>query len=88
MLSGLPVAAFTGTLERTAASARDRSAGAGVVHAKTGSLTGVDTLAGIARDRSGDAVVFAFMSNGNRDALAADATLDRMAVAVLGCGCR
>lgn len=89
VLSGLPIAGFTGTLDENGRyGSGPTRAGAGLVRAKTGSLTGVDTLAGITRDRSGDALVFAFMSNGNGDATAADETLDRMAVAMLGCGCR
>jgi D-alanyl-D-alanine carboxypeptidase/D-alanyl-D-alanine-endopeptidase (penicillin-binding protein 4) len=89
VLSGLPIAGFTGTLDEDGRFGSGSTlAGAGLVRAKTGSLTGVDTLAGIARDSSGGLLVFAFMSNGNDDATAADATLDRMAVAMLHCGCR
>lgn len=88
VLSGLPIAGFTGTLDENGRYTTDPTlAGAGLVRAKTGSLTGVDTLAGIVRDRSGDVLTFAFMSNGNNDANAADQTLDQMAVAMLGCGC-
>ena len=49
LLTGLPVAGFTGTLSLTGSRRRPERRGAGLVRAKTGTLTGVSTLAG--RDR-------------------------------------
>ena len=50
--TGLPVAGVTGTLaERFSTAGTD--AGRGVVRAKTGTLTGVDALAGLMRDAEG-----------------------------------
>ena len=57
ILSGLPVAGFSGTLsDRFGGPA---AAGAGVIRAKTGTLDGVVALAGYLRDDSGATLVFA-----------------------------
>ncbi|CAM5672209.1 D-alanyl-D-alanine carboxypeptidase/D-alanyl-D-alanine-endopeptidase OS=Streptomyces alboniger OX=132473 GN=dacB PE=3 SV=1 [Streptomyces alboniger] len=85
VVTGLPVAGFTGTLV-------DRypkdSPGTGVVRAKTGTLTGVNTLAGTVVDADGRLLVFAFMTTGTTDPQAAQKTLDAMASTVANCGCR
>ncbi|AZM54652.1 D-alanyl-D-alanine carboxypeptidase/D-alanyl-D-alanine-endopeptidase [Streptomyces sp. WAC 01529] len=85
VVTGLPVAGFTGTLV-------DRypkeSPGTGLVRAKTGTLTGVNTLAGTVVDADGRLLLFAFMTTGTRDAQAAQKTLDQMASTVANCGCR
>ncbi|MEU7578791.1 D-alanyl-D-alanine carboxypeptidase/D-alanyl-D-alanine-endopeptidase [Streptomyces sp. NPDC041068] len=85
VVTGLPVAGFTGTLV-------DRypkdSPGTGVVRAKTGTLSGVNTLAGTVVDADGRLLVFAFMTTGTTDPDAAQAALDRMASTVANCGCR
>ncbi len=61
-MSGMPIAGFSGTLAHryglgTAA------AGRGVVRAKTGTLDGVNTLAGVVYDADGRLLAFAFMAN-------------------------
>jgi len=78
--SGLPVAGFSGTLSQRflAGSARN---GAGVVRAKTGTLTGVSTLAGVTTV-SGRPVAFVVMSDDVTDTLAARSVLDRFAAIV------
>ncbi|WP_414168341.1 D-alanyl-D-alanine carboxypeptidase/D-alanyl-D-alanine-endopeptidase [Streptoverticillium reticulum] len=84
LLTGLPVAGFTGTL-------RDRYAsgdGKGVVRAKTGTLTGVNTLAGTVVDADGRLLAFAFMAGGTADPDAAQRALDHLASTLAGCGCR
>ncbi|MFD4633250.1 D-alanyl-D-alanine carboxypeptidase/D-alanyl-D-alanine-endopeptidase [Streptomyces sp. NPDC058284] len=85
VVTGLPVAGFTGTLV-------DRypkdSPGTGVVRAKTGTLTGVNSLAGTVVDADGRLLVFAFMTTGTTDPQAAQSTLDHMASTVANCGCR
>ncbi|MEU3874403.1 MULTISPECIES: D-alanyl-D-alanine carboxypeptidase/D-alanyl-D-alanine-endopeptidase [Streptomyces] len=76
VLTGLPVAGFTGTLrERYAAG----TGGRGLVRAKTGTLTGVNTLAGTVVTPSGRLLAFAFLASGTTDADAAQKALDRLA---------
>ncbi|WP_051942762.1 D-alanyl-D-alanine carboxypeptidase/D-alanyl-D-alanine endopeptidase [Streptacidiphilus rugosus] len=86
VLSGLPIAGFTGTLDNRYGG-EGSAAGLGVVRAKTGSLSTVNTLAGLVVDRSGRLLAFAFMSNGSADATSARAALDRLAAKVATCGC-
>ena len=87
-LTGLPVAGFTGTLAEDGRYTMPPSlAGAGLVRAKTGSLAGVVTLAGLVRDNSGQLLVFALMADQAPDATAARGAVDRLATALAGCGC-
>lgn len=86
VLAGLPVAAWSGTLgDRylTGASA----AGAGVVRAKTGTLSAVSALAGLVHDRDGRLLVFAFVADRVGDLAASEAALDAVAGALARCGC-
>jgi D-alanyl-D-alanine carboxypeptidase/D-alanyl-D-alanine-endopeptidase (penicillin-binding protein 4) len=96
VITGLPVAGFTGTL-----SAGDSDFGGigslaggtarGVVRAKTGNLSTVATLAGLAYDQDGRLLAFAIMAPRVPDAgmlqQAADA-IDRAAAGLAACGCR
>ncbi|MFI6354154.1 D-alanyl-D-alanine carboxypeptidase/D-alanyl-D-alanine-endopeptidase [Streptomyces sp. NPDC050743] len=83
VLTGLPVAGFTGTLAD-----RYTDSAAGVVRAKTGTLTGVNTLAGTVVDADGRLLAFAFMASGTADPVAAESALDKAATALAACGCR
>ncbi|MHA6762258.1 D-alanyl-D-alanine carboxypeptidase/D-alanyl-D-alanine endopeptidase [Streptacidiphilus sp. PAMC 29251] len=87
IVTGLPVAGFTGTLD-TRYGSSGSSSGLGVVRAKTGSLQTVNTLAGLVLDRDGRLLVFAFMSNGSGAATSARDALDQLAGRVAVCGCR
>ncbi len=78
VLTGLPVAGFTGTLSDRYEST-DSRAGTGFVRAKTGSLTGVNTLAGTVVDTDGHLLAFAFLTENSMDQPAARAALDRAA---------
>ncbi|WP_407077651.1 D-alanyl-D-alanine carboxypeptidase/D-alanyl-D-alanine-endopeptidase [Streptomyces sp. SCSIO 30461] len=78
VLTGLPVAGFTGTLTE-----RSQARTAGLVRAKTGSLTGVDTLAGTAVSADGRLLAFAFMAGETPFYGAGRPALDRMASALI-----
>ncbi|MFF4034593.1 D-alanyl-D-alanine carboxypeptidase/D-alanyl-D-alanine-endopeptidase [Streptomyces sviceus] len=82
VLTGLPVAGFTGTL-----TSRYTDGAAGVVRAKTGTLTGVNTLAGTVVDQEGRLLAFAFLAADTTDPGAAQSALDRTASALAACGC-
>lgn len=84
--SGLAVAGRTGTLEDRFGS-KATKAGAGVVRAKTGSLTGVSALAGLVRDDDGRLLVFALISNKVSSLSGARETMDRIASRLAECGC-
>ncbi|MFI5943837.1 D-alanyl-D-alanine carboxypeptidase/D-alanyl-D-alanine-endopeptidase [Streptomyces uncialis] len=86
-LTGLPVAGFTGTLRNRYSSGPD-AGGTGLVRAKTGTLTGVHTLAGTVVDRDGRLLAFTFMTDGPAtDPTATQSRLDRMATSLTTCGC-
>jgi D-alanyl-D-alanine carboxypeptidase/D-alanyl-D-alanine-endopeptidase (penicillin-binding protein 4) len=87
VLDMLPVAGWSGTLA-------DRyvgTAGAGVIRAKTGTLTGVSTLAGLVHDKDGRLLAFALMADrvgpSAADTTKAEAALDRVASTLATCGC-
>lgn len=84
VLTGLPVAGFTGTLSDRYS---DDSSGTGVVRAKTGTLTGVNTLAGTVVDADGRLLAFAFLASDTADPAAAQSALDDTASTLAGCGC-
>ncbi|MDH6225759.1 D-alanyl-D-alanine carboxypeptidase/D-alanyl-D-alanine-endopeptidase (penicillin-binding protein 4) [Streptomyces sp. MJP52] len=84
VLTGMPVAGFSGTLSARAADGR----AAGMVRAKTGTLTGVNTLAGTAVDAQGRLLAFAFLAEGTPAKYPAEDALDRLAATVAACGCR
>ncbi|MET9367872.1 D-alanyl-D-alanine carboxypeptidase/D-alanyl-D-alanine-endopeptidase [Streptomyces griseoflavus] len=82
-LTGLPVAGFTGTL-----AGRYGDGAAGVVRAKTGTLTGVNSLAGTVVDQDGRLLAFAFLANGTTGQTPAQTALDKATTALAACGCR
>jgi D-alanyl-D-alanine carboxypeptidase/D-alanyl-D-alanine-endopeptidase (penicillin-binding protein 4) len=81
LLEGLPVAGFTGTLADRYRG-KQSGAGTGYVRAKTGSLTGVNTLAGLAVDTSGRLLVFALLGSGTTQTDAVQKSLDAAASAL------
>ncbi len=92
IITGLPVAGFSGTLS----SAEDRfvttlsAPAVGLVRAKTGTLNHVRALAGVVVDKDGRLLAFAFMIDRvpARTMAAAAIILDRLAAVLAGCGCR
>jgi serine-type D-Ala-D-Ala carboxypeptidase/endopeptidase (penicillin-binding protein 4) len=85
----LPVAGWSGTLKDRYGTSPVVAA-AGRVRGKTGTLTGVSSLAGAVRDAAGRLLVFALDADrappgGN---YAAEAALDRVAATLAACGCR
>ncbi|NMO52192.1 D-alanyl-D-alanine carboxypeptidase/D-alanyl-D-alanine-endopeptidase [Actinoplanes sp. TBRC 11911] len=87
MFSGLPVAGWSGTLEGRFASPKPNQIAHGVVRAKTGTLSGVNTMAGQLITRDGRLLVFAIMASGSTDAAGGKAALDKVAAKLVGCGC-
>ncbi len=85
--SGLPVAGGDGTLDERFGTDSPAAAGRGVVRAKTGTLTGVSSLAGVTTDADGRLLVFALMSNGASPATVRP-RLDAVAARLSRCGCR
>ncbi|SFD28638.1 D-alanyl-D-alanine carboxypeptidase / D-alanyl-D-alanine-endopeptidase (penicillin-binding protein 4) [Streptomyces aidingensis] len=82
VLTGMPVAGFNGTLRN-----RYEERGGGLIRAKTGTLTGVNALAGTAVDADGRVLAFAFLAHGTVSPSAAEAALDTTAATLLSCGC-
>ncbi|MFY1625425.1 D-alanyl-D-alanine carboxypeptidase/D-alanyl-D-alanine endopeptidase [Micromonospora sp. WMMD723] len=89
IFGGLPVAAWSGTLG-TRYESTETAAGAGVVRAKTGTLTGVHAIAGLVTTRDGRLLTFAVLTDRAPagDPEVTRAALDRIAGALAGCGCR
>jgi D-alanyl-D-alanine carboxypeptidase/D-alanyl-D-alanine-endopeptidase (penicillin-binding protein 4) len=87
IVSGLPVAGGDGTLQDRFPRGATSGPGRGFVRAKTGTLTGVSSLAGIVTDVDGRLLVFALMSNGGSPATIRP-KLDAMAAQLSRCGCR
>jgi D-alanyl-D-alanine carboxypeptidase/D-alanyl-D-alanine-endopeptidase (penicillin-binding protein 4) len=88
IFGGLPVAGYSGTLTGRFTRPQEGSGAAGMVRAKTGTLTGVNSLAGIVVDADGRTLAFAFMADQTTDAPKAVVALDRVAAALAACGCR
>lgn len=86
VIASLPVAAWSGTLDARYVSGAARS-GAGLVRAKTGTLTGVSSLAGVVHDRGGRLLGFAFIADRAPSTPAADAALDDLTSALARCVC-
>lgn len=81
----LPIAGGSGTLSNRYLHIDAHRPSAGFLRAKTGSLTGTNSLAGIVTDSSGRVLTFAFISNdaGPTGLIA----LDNFAAVLRTCGC-
>jgi D-alanyl-D-alanine carboxypeptidase/D-alanyl-D-alanine-endopeptidase (penicillin-binding protein 4) len=87
LFGGLPVAGWSGTLESRFATPSPNRVGQGVVRAKTGSLSGVNTMAGELITEDGRLLVFAVMADRTGESLAARQALDKIAARLVQCGC-
>jgi len=85
VLEGLPVAGLTGSM---AARLSDEPAARGVVRAKTGTLTGVTSLAGVVVDADARLLSFAVLADAVPATEPARAAVDDVAAALAACGCR
>ena len=86
LLTGLPIAGGSGTLAEKRFDKPASEGGKGYVRAKTGTLSGVNTLAGVVLDTDGRLLVFAMMSDGSDKQPGRDA-LDVLAATLRKCGC-
>ncbi|MGH8966391.1 MAG: D-alanyl-D-alanine carboxypeptidase/D-alanyl-D-alanine endopeptidase, partial [Actinomycetes bacterium] len=86
VVTGLPIAGFSGTLSPPRYTVAASRAGAGMVRAKTGTLAGVSTLAGLVYDVDGRLLAFAFMA-GDGKGKVDPGKLDQLAAAIAACGC-
>ncbi|MFG3228329.1 D-alanyl-D-alanine carboxypeptidase/D-alanyl-D-alanine-endopeptidase [Kitasatospora sp. NPDC048194] len=87
VLTGLPVAGFSGTLDRRYGTGSGAADAAGLIRAKTGTLSGVNTLAGTVVDADGRLLLFAVMTRTSASADTARAAMDRIAARLAACGC-
>jgi serine-type D-Ala-D-Ala carboxypeptidase/endopeptidase (penicillin-binding protein 4) len=85
LLDLLPIAGGSGTLSNRYLDTDAGRAAAGYLRAKTGSLTGTNSLAGIVTDASGRVLTFAFLSN-NAGPTGRTA-IDALAAVLRSCGC-
>ncbi|MFG1675668.1 D-alanyl-D-alanine carboxypeptidase/D-alanyl-D-alanine-endopeptidase [Micromonospora sp. NPDC049282] len=88
IFGGLPVGGWSGTLDERYRTAATRT-GAGVVRAKTGTLSEVNAIAGTVTTADGRLLTFAVLTDRTQGSL--DETrqaLDRITSALAGCGCR
>lgn len=81
----LPIAGGSGTLSNRYLDTDAGRASAGWLRAKTGSLTGTNTLAGIVTDVSGRVLTFALISNNGGPT--GRTSLDALAATLRSCGC-
>ena len=92
LLAGLPVAGFSGTLSAgQSVFAGIGGPALGAVRAKTGNLDTVTALAGLAADKTGTTLIFAFMADKIPAAgmlQTAASAINDAAAALANCGCR
>jgi D-alanyl-D-alanine carboxypeptidase/D-alanyl-D-alanine-endopeptidase (penicillin-binding protein 4) len=91
VIGDLPIAGWSGTLAARYAGDATKG-GAGLVRAKTGTLTSVSVLAGVVHDAAGRLLVFAVIADRvgaeAEDTEAAETAIDRVAATLARCGCR
>ncbi len=87
IFSGLPVAGWSGTMAKRFVAPQANQVGQGIVRAKTGTLSGVNTMAGELITKDDRLLVFAIMASGSGNPVTAKAALDRLPAKLVSCGC-
>ncbi|NJC69181.1 D-alanyl-D-alanine carboxypeptidase/D-alanyl-D-alanine-endopeptidase [Planosporangium thailandense] len=91
VFSGMPVGGYSGTLRDRYRKPTNGAAAAGLVRAKTGSLSGLNSIAGTVVDADGRLLVFAVIADASPNLGGIPSppqqALDRVAAALAGCGC-
>jgi D-alanyl-D-alanine carboxypeptidase/D-alanyl-D-alanine-endopeptidase (penicillin-binding protein 4) len=89
LFGGLPVAGWSGTLKGRYHADSGSQTGAGVVRAKTGTLSGVNAISGMVVTAEGRLLTFAILADQVPvGQLKAQSALDRIAATLAACGCR
>jgi D-alanyl-D-alanine carboxypeptidase/D-alanyl-D-alanine-endopeptidase (penicillin-binding protein 4) len=88
LLTGMPVAGWEGSLVEQNRFVGADGVGHGVVRAKTGSLTGVSSLAGVVTDADGRQLIFAFVADHAPTEGPTRTAIDDLVVSLTKCGCR
>ncbi|MCD5313212.1 D-alanyl-D-alanine carboxypeptidase/D-alanyl-D-alanine endopeptidase [Kineosporia babensis] len=86
VLTGMPIAGVSGTLAERFEAKSEKPA-TGLVRAKTGTLSGVSSLAGTVVVTDGRLLTFAVMADQVPSTVAAREALDAFAAELAGCGC-
>jgi D-alanyl-D-alanine carboxypeptidase/D-alanyl-D-alanine-endopeptidase (penicillin-binding protein 4) len=90
--TGLPVAAYNGTLFNRFKKSNAGAGAAGMVRVKTGTLRSVSGVAGVVFTAEGRELAVAILADGvaagTTPTLAAQDALDRVLAALASCGCR
>jgi serine-type D-Ala-D-Ala carboxypeptidase/endopeptidase (penicillin-binding protein 4) len=87
LFGGLPVAGWSGTMTKRFVTPKPNRVAQGVVRAKTGTLSGVNAMAGQLITKDGRLLVFAVLASGSANAVAGKAAIDRVAARLVSCGC-
>jgi D-alanyl-D-alanine carboxypeptidase/D-alanyl-D-alanine-endopeptidase (penicillin-binding protein 4) len=87
LLAGLPVAGKKGSLAHKYNRSHTKSA-RGLVHAKTGTLHGVHSLAGYVHTRDGELLIFVLMADHSKQDYTTPIWLRRISARIAACGCR
>ncbi len=87
IFSGLPVAGWSGTMAKRFVAPQANQVAHGIVRAKTGTLSGVNTMAGELITKDGRLLVFAIMASGSGNPVVAKAALDRLPAKLVACSC-
>lgn len=92
LFSGMPVGGYSGTLRDRYRKPTNGAAAAGRVRAKTGSLSGLNSIAGSIVDADGRLLVFTVIADASPNLggipSPTQQALDRVAAALAACGCR